>query len=345
MENLKLYPYNLGSESAKGLAQVLNVTRVRPDGNYVPRMGHTIINWGNSTSPDWAGTAARRANRILNKPEAVGNASNKLNAFRLLQAAGVRTPDFTTNYLEAKRWLEAGFTVVERHKLNASSGEGVRIVSYDDNTASSQLQTAPLYTKYIYKQSEFRVHIFRGNVIDYIQKKKRNGAEDLPNFDRFVYSAERGWVFVREGATQVESVKQLAISAVRALGLDFGAVDVILIDNVPYVLEVNTAPGLMGTTLIKYANAIRQFMGASPLEAGVVNNYMATVRGRELEEGPTETAPAARAAQARGGYIPAPPRPQQPQQQMAVQMDGDMVTLRLDRDTARKLKALLNTVI
>lgn len=333
MNNLRIYPYALGSESARDLARILNVLRVTPDGNFIPKMGVSVINWGNSTVPNWAGIAARRSTRILNRPESVVNASNKLNTFRKLQVAGVRTPAFTTNFQEAKTWLQTGLTVVERHTLSGHSGEGIRIVSYDDESATSQLQAAPLYTKYMYKEKEFRVHVFRGTVIDYIEKKKRRGAEDMPNFDRFVYSTERGWVFSREGATQLDSVKQLAINAVRALGLDFGAVDVILVDNIPYVLEVNSSPGLMGTTLIKYANAFRQFMGAGPLDLNTVNTYMASVRGRDMMA--EEVAPAAPVAQVRGTTPPP----------ITAQVQGDLVTLRLDRNTARTLRDLLSAVI
>jgi len=49
----------------------------------------------------------------------------------------------------------------------------------------------------------------------------------------------------------------VALAAVSALGLDFGAVDIIYNEheNQYYVLEVNTAPGLEGTTVEKYAEA------------------------------------------------------------------------------------------
>ncbi|MNY81884.1 hypothetical protein D3C86_2236870 [compost metagenome] len=48
--------------------------------------------------------------------------------------------------------------------------------------------------------------------------------------------------------------------AVNALGLDFGAADVIWNDHrkQAFVLEVNTAPGLTGTTLEKYAKALKE---------------------------------------------------------------------------------------
>ena len=55
--------------------------------------------------------------------------------------------------------------------------------------------------------------------------------------------------------------KTQAQNAVEALGLDFGAVDIILGKNgIWYVLEVNTACGLEGTTLEKYCEQFRKFI-------------------------------------------------------------------------------------
>ena len=59
-----------------------------------------------------------------------------------------------------------------------------------------------------------------------------------------------------------DDVTKQALLAVDGLGLDFGAVDVGW--NQHYqeatVYEVNTAPGLTGTTLDKYTNAIRRLL-------------------------------------------------------------------------------------
>ena len=54
--------------------------------------------------------------------------------------------------------------------------------------------------------------------------------------------------------------RSLAIDSVAALRLDFGAVDIIWNKRHDryYTLEVNTAPGLEGTTLERYSNAIRR---------------------------------------------------------------------------------------
>jgi D-alanine-D-alanine ligase-like ATP-grasp enzyme len=51
-----------------------------------------------------------------------------------------------------------------------------------------------------------------------------------------------------------------SISAVNTLGLDFGAVDLIVAkDGRVYVLEVNTAPGIEGITLEKYVKAFQNY--------------------------------------------------------------------------------------
>jgi glutathione synthase/RimK-type ligase-like ATP-grasp enzyme len=52
---------------------------------------------------------------------------------------------------------------------------------------------------------------------------------------------------------------EAAINACKALGLDFGAVDLIQdIKGNYYVLEINTAPGLEGATVANYAAAFTE---------------------------------------------------------------------------------------
>jgi D-alanine-D-alanine ligase-like ATP-grasp enzyme len=53
---------------------------------------------------------------------------------------------------------------------------------------------------------------------------------------------------------------QLSVEAVAALGLDFGAVDIIEDkEGNFYVLEINTAPGLEGHTVTSYAKAFHGY--------------------------------------------------------------------------------------
>jgi predicted ATP-grasp superfamily ATP-dependent carboligase len=316
MYNLKIYPYKTGSESATALANLLDVLKVKPDGAYVPKVGHKVVNWGNGRIPNWSRTAEMRGVTILNKPEAVGVASNKLTALQKLQAARVATPEFTTDMLVARQWLRAGKTVVERHELRGNSGEGIRIVNLDDPEMASDLQSAPLYTKFIPKTNEFRVHVFRGEVIDYIEKKKVLPANRPANFNKYISSVNYGWVFSRTDVRDIPEVRAMAIKAVAALGLDFGAVDIVYENGFPFVLEVNTAPGLSGTTLVKYANAFRRYMGQPDLPSTVTGSLLDVVT-------PTPRV--------------APVAP----------LDNtmhEMVTLRIDRGTALKLRSLLASI-
>ena len=54
-----------------------------------------------------------------------------------------------------------------------------------------------------------------------------------------------------------DGIIEQSIAAVQHVGLDFGAVDIIYNqrEDSSYVLEINTAPGLMGTTGERYAEA------------------------------------------------------------------------------------------
>jgi predicted ATP-grasp superfamily ATP-dependent carboligase len=265
MYNLKLFPYIMGSESAKALSELLGAKRVRDIGRYTPKSGQTIINWGNGREPSWAGVANSKRVKILNSPNAVNLAGNKLSTFRTLKAAGIPTPEFTTDITVAKTWLNDNERVVERHNLRGSSGEGIRIVSLDDEDTEGELTSAPLYTKYVNKSTEYRVHIFQGQLIDFVQKKRVSSERRDDNFNPYVASMERGWIFTRTDVPEVPSAVRVAKNAVTALGLDFGAVDIMFYEGRPYVLEVNTAPGLAGTTLVKYGNALRRLMGFGDL--------------------------------------------------------------------------------
>lgn len=256
MKQIRFYPYKMGSRGVSQLAEAVRGNGVRafkvyPNRGYQPRANHLIINWGNSAHPRWLG----RYTRIINKPDAVSVAGNKLEAFRVMQRAGVQVPDFTTRWGEADDWMQQdNHTIVVRRILRGHSGAGITVVK--PNTVD--LPEAPLYVKYMKKKSEYRVHVFQGEVIDIQQKRKRreNGEVDYQ-----VRNHHNGWVFCRDNIDiPHSSVREQAIAAVAALGLDFGAVDVIW--NAHYevatVLEVNTAPGLEGTTLTNYARKIRR---------------------------------------------------------------------------------------
>ena len=97
-------------------------------------------------------------------------------------------------------------------------------------------------------------------MIDIQQKRKVNGFINSGN-NKYIRNHPNGWVFCRDNVTCPPEIKAISIEAVSALDLDFGAVDIGFHETYgPCIYEVNTAPGLEGTTIHKYANTIRELL-------------------------------------------------------------------------------------
>ncbi len=241
-----IYPYKMSSQSAKKLAELIKadghqVLRVYPDRNYRVKDDDLVINWGSSRIANWGFPN-------LNKPDRVKLACNKHYAFLALQDAGVSIPKTTTSKLNAERWLEWG-PVFCRTLLTGHAGKGIVVAETAD-----QLVDAPLYTASFPKTHEFRVHVFKGQVIDIQEKRKRNGTGGRGH----VWNHGNDFVFCRQNVNPPECVLDASRKAVEALGLDFGGVDVGYDqrENKAVVFEINTAPGIDNTTLTKYKEAL-----------------------------------------------------------------------------------------
>ena len=270
MPRLIIYPYKLGSGSAKELQRVfeeLRAKRVRPDGNYTPFRNHFVLNWGNNNVPDWYNEFERRGlvadRHFINHPDVVKVASNKLLAFQKMQEHEVAIPKFTASKEEATTWWEEKGIMV-RTLLRANSGRGaIYFPKRSECEEGTELPNAPLYVRYIKKQDEYRVHIFKGEVIDVQQKKKRREV-DNDDVDYQIRNACNGWVFCRDDVTAPPQVIEQAKKAVEALGLDFGAADMLYNHSgeKAYCVEVNTAVGLEGQTLESYKNAITNWINS-----------------------------------------------------------------------------------
>ncbi len=246
-----IYPYKAGSASAKALADALGIKRAKREGN--PLRTECFINWGSSVvHRDIILTGPMI---YLNMNENVGWASNKLETFKRLEGR-VATPPWTEDVVEASGWLAEDIPVCVRHKLNGHSGEGLVI----HNPLDGELPEAPLYTYYMKKQQEYRIHVFQGKVI-FQQRKARK--KDIPDdqINWQIRNHGNGFIFAHEGVDVAPDGQQAAINAVNGLGLDFGAVDLIWHPNTGFtVLEVNTACGLEGKTLEVYVQTFKGVM-------------------------------------------------------------------------------------
>lgn len=245
---IRIFPYKAGSNSALALSRSLGVKRLRHEGSrFIPKVNDVIINWGSSVLPSWS------RGKVVNSCEKVAIAVNKKLTFSRLSECGVSTPDYTDSQEKAQQWVNEGYRVYGRQVLTGNSGQGIVIFNSGDNVTY-----CPLYTKNTKAKYEYRVHVMAGTVIDVQVKRKRSGVdEDVAVVG--IRNLANGWVFCRENLILPEEVKQAALQAVLALGLDFGAVDIGYVerDNKAYVYEVNTACGLEGTTLERYTQGFK----------------------------------------------------------------------------------------
>ena len=252
-------------KSARKLATALKpetqrkVLIVRSDSlRFKPRPTDVIINWGNSKAPEFYKSLVEWQAHY-NDIEPVGIAVNKLRTFQALQDR-CNIPEWTTDREQALKWYFANIPFLLRTTLTGFGGAGIIFhdkQAEDYEKFSGDIKEAPLYVQYKKKKKEFRVHVFKGEVIDITQKKKRKDFDGEINTKIRNYA--NGWVYCREGIEPLpEDLTSQAITAVHALGLDFGAVDVIYNEkeNKTYILEINSAPGMEGQTIEAYKNAL-----------------------------------------------------------------------------------------
>lgn len=109
------------------------------------------------------------------------------------------------------------------------------------------------YTKKEAFSREVRIHIYKGKSIHAGLKVP------TPEAHPWIRSYDAGWRIDYSRATDIaQSRRELAKKAISALGLDFGAVDIgVLQGDKALVIEVNTAPGIEGETLQAY---VTQFL-------------------------------------------------------------------------------------
>jgi len=257
-KRIRVLPYKQLSNSAKALSVVLGGKVLKLEGSgFKPRTSDVIINWGNTKNPYHPALARQVMNqpiaKILNSPDDVLRVSNKKNFFDLMQEHSPNDIPPFWNHRSAVP--EDAYPVVCRTVLSGHGGEGI-VIAHTPN----ELVSCLLYVKYISKKEEYRVHV--GNkrnpdgvdtphVISLQQKKRRI---EHPNPNWKVRNHANGFVYTRDDINPPACVVLAAIRSLTASGLDFGAVDVIYNSkkDKAYVLEINTAPGLEGTTIQDY---------------------------------------------------------------------------------------------
>lgn len=198
-----------------------------------------VLRWGTSYR-------IKNAKRILNSATAIRRTRKKLKMLDLLREAGVIVPKEIDSVPCVARW-DGG-----------SRGSGIRFCRYEEEVKEAKAQGAGALLEWIAIKKEYRIHVFRGLVISVSEKMWTDWA------DENIRSASHGWEFSEDIELHMTDAIDLissALSAVRALKLDFGAVDIAMSeDNIPVVFEVNTAPGLNDKRATIYVKAINKWL-------------------------------------------------------------------------------------
>lgn len=209
------------------------------------------INWGRY-----------RAGTALN-PD-IRTSTDKLKMRELFKEHGVPTPKLF-NLEEALDFLHAwnGNRAVIARPRHHARGSGMWFC-YDEYQIQLAIEKGAVqFLEYLpddQAPEEYRVHIFRGKSIRLVRKAfpGRNSCRGM--FMGFY--AQVPHEYTTEPVEGPKAwIREAAKQAAAATGLDFGAVDILGNPETKqaWVLEVNAAPGLGGTTSIAYAEAIKRW--------------------------------------------------------------------------------------
>lgn len=254
---LIITPYKTGSRSARVLQKAI---QARGDKVFVLRRApknplNPILNWGNSELP------FKAKGVVINPPQEVAKLTNKLRFFKLFDQGGAMVVPWTINSGDARMWDK----VMVRTKLEGSGGDGIIVWEQGDG----ELPHAPLYTQYIGKTHEYRLHMARnGREGDFkpilIQRKVFKKTPERPAPAQWeVRNHKHGFYFVADNGNAEPIPKQVIDVAQCVMedhlsGMHFCALDVIYNNKTKkaHVLEGNTAIGMEGNTVEVYADYI-----------------------------------------------------------------------------------------
>jgi glutathione synthase/RimK-type ligase-like ATP-grasp enzyme len=206
-------------------------------------------------------------NKVVNKAQAINLASNKLASLTVFQEWEIDSSllkdnqcidDFTINIPHFDQDPEelikrVGFPILGRKTYHAR-GTDIKLCLQRRDFR----QKMDYYVQYIPTIREYRLHVVGDEVIRIQGKFLDHPTHSLP----WVRNYTTGYRFRGPRKKLRKNRLEMAVNAVKSLGLDFGAVDLIIADDgLGYVLEVNTAPSCSPLTATEYIMAIGRLIG------------------------------------------------------------------------------------
>lgn len=214
---------------------------------------------------------------FLNDREMVRTASNKRKARQTFAEVGIPAPQL---FLRASDVARSALPVIGRTSYHRK-GQGFWFCKTPDQVRRAVDRGATHFLDFIPNTREYRVHTFvkaralgqeERTADDYVSIKiseKVWQGEGAPGPNEPQKNHEFGWTFLGQQNRREEEldvVRHAAKEAIAALGMDFGAVDVMyrVRTKQPFVLEVNSTPSLadeQANTCDVYANRILKTIG------------------------------------------------------------------------------------
>lgn len=205
---------------------------------------------GDSIAFRWGTAEHPQLNSQIQSAEAIARAGNKLVSFQCFARNGIPHPEFQVGPVftpDGDTWLG--------RDTHGMCGTDIEVIQ----PGAVCGRYRDFFTKFIPNRREYRIHVFGTEILGVMGKYL-----DYPDLagDGYIKNVSHGYRFRTPAKELRPSRTDAAVAAVQSLGLDFGAVDLIIGDDgKEYVLEVNTAPALAPLTFAKYIEALRRGLG------------------------------------------------------------------------------------
>jgi glutathione synthase/RimK-type ligase-like ATP-grasp enzyme len=249
--------------TGKALAEKLGIAC----GDSVPNDSiDLLIRWGSSApSPKFP-------KRVLNNKNAISLASDKFTSLLKLKEGNIPVPKLLPitelQQLTLKEIMSKGLSLpVLARKPKHTRGRDILLCLQNKDIRRAVRWEKTFIIEYIPTEREYRVHVFGNEIIRTSQKVLMSRDNYLP----YMRNDDHNHTFRNPRVQLTEHQKSVAINAVKVLGLDFGAVDMVISDDGnPFVLEINTGPSLIENGIEiyeqKFRNIIQEMTNALPTE-------------------------------------------------------------------------------
>lgn len=189
--------------------------------------------------------------KVLNKSENIEKSKNKCISSLLLKQHNIPIPEI---FFIKSDIIKKDLPVLRRLKYHSRGTDIILIKKLKD------LTNGDYYSKFIKTDLEYRVHVFNNEAIRIQKKVPKKGIKKT-----FIHNFENGYLLrdnFEHNLKLERNLISLSISSIKAIGLDFGAVDILISkERKPYVLEVNSAPRLNKYGRQLYSLYFLQYLG------------------------------------------------------------------------------------